>query len=425
MKICFIADAGSPITRNWIDYFIQRGHEVHIISTYSCALNGFGKASLSEAPIFFARSFKARQSSGNPSRNAGSRVRRMLSEARVGRLSQVGIVLSDWLAPITVSRHIAHVRQLINEIQPDLTHALRIPVEGILAALAAGEFPLLISVWGNDFTLHDNHRSPTRVLTTRALRRADGLLSDCARDLRLAHTRGFDKTKPTSVLPGAGGVELDVFYPAPQPCSSDAVHREFDIPTESTVVINPRGLRGYVRNDVFFKALPLVLQQHPQAVFLCSGMQGSSLANRWISREGVGHAVRLLPVVPRQRMAELFRAASVMVSPSLHDGTPNTLLEGMASGCFPVAGDIESVREWITDDRNGLLCDPTSPQSLADAIVRAISDADLHRKAAKINRHLIAERADYVKVMARAEQFYSEVIEAAQSNHKRNGVPIR
>jgi glycosyltransferase involved in cell wall biosynthesis len=423
MKICFIADAGSPITRNWIDYFIQRGHQVHIISTYSSPRNGFGKASLSEFPIFFSRSLKPVHPSVASTQNGGSRVSRMLSEARVGRLSQVGIVLSDWLAPVTVSRHIGRVRQLINEIKPDLTHALRIPVEGILAALATGEFPLLISVWGNDFTLHDNHPSPTRVLTTRALRRADGLLSDCARDLRLARARGFDKTKPTSVLPGAGGVQLDVFYPAPDPRSTEAVRAEFDIPAGATVVINPRGLRGYVRNDVFFKAIPLVLQQYPQAIFLCSGMQGSSLANSWISKERVDHAVRLLPVVSRHKMAELFRAASVMVSPSLHDGTPNTLLEGMASGCFPVAGDIESVREWITDDWNGLLCDSTSPPSLADAIVRAISDADLRRQAAQINRCLIAERADYVKVMARAAQFYSEVIEAAHSNHKRTRVP--
>ena len=41
-------------------------------------------------------------------------------------------------------------------------------------------------------------------------------------------------------------------------------------------------------------------------------------------------------------MAALFRQAQVMLSITTHDGTPNTLLEGLASGCFPIAGDIES-----------------------------------------------------------------------------------
>src|SRR5205807_7454558 len=129
-------------------------------------------------------------------------------------------------------------------------------------------------------------------------------------------------------------VQLNVFFPDSERArlsdpGAEALRNEFNVSVEATVVVNPRGLRAYVRNDVFFRAIPLVLQQQPNTVFLCSGMQGS-IAERWASQAGIGHAVRLLPIVPREKMAELFRLAQVMVSPSLHDGTPNTLLEGMA-----------------------------------------------------------------------------------------------
>ena len=73
-------------------------------------------------------------------------------------------------------------------------------------------------------------------------------------------------------------------------------------------------------------------------------------------------------------MADVFRRAQIVASPSIHDGTPNTLLEGIACGCFPVAGDLESIREWITPDENGLLFDSNDPQSIAKAIVHC------HRK---------------------------------------------
>ena len=121
--------------------------------------------------------------------------------------------------------------------------------------------------------------------------------------------------------------------------------------------------------------------------------------------------VRLLPSVPREQMAELFRLASVAVSPSLHDGTPNSLLEAMACGCFPVAGDIESVREWIANGDNGLLCDPKNPESVARAVIRALADKQMRSNALERNTRSIAERAEYNKVMRKAEEFYSEVVQ--------------
>ena len=82
----------------------------------------------------------------------------------------------------------------------------------------------------------------------------------------------------------------------------------------------------------------------------------------------------------------------------------------MACGCFPVAGDIESVREWITDGVNGLLCDATDPDSLADAISRALGHLQLREKSRAYNNHLVMERAEYSSVIRRAEEFYSEII---------------
>jgi glycosyltransferase involved in cell wall biosynthesis len=108
-------------------------------------------------------------------------------------------------------------------------------------------------------------------------------------------------------------------------------------------------------------------------------------------------------------MAEVFRRAQIVVSPSIHDGTPNSLLEGMACGCFPVAGDLESIREWITPDENGLLCNPMDPQSIAEAVIAVIESKNLRDKAAGLNRDIISARAEYEQNMSRAERFYEEV----------------
>jgi glycosyltransferase involved in cell wall biosynthesis len=108
-------------------------------------------------------------------------------------------------------------------------------------------------------------------------------------------------------------------------------------------------------------------------------------------------------------MAEQFRRTQIVASPSLHDGTPNTLLEGIACGCFPVAGDLESIRERITPNENSLLFDPKNSQSIADAIVAAIENKNLREEAAGPNQNMIAARAEYKQNMQRAEEFYRRI----------------
>jgi glycosyltransferase involved in cell wall biosynthesis len=328
-----------------------------------------------------------------------------------------------WFGPVGVYRCANQVCRIVKELKPDLIHAMRLPFEGLLAAqaLKGVPIPLLISVWGNDLTLFAKRFPLIAHMTRQAMRRADALHPDCARDLRLASEWGFDSTKPAVVLPSNGGIQTDTFQPGP---ADMLLAAQWNIPAGAPVVINPRGFRGYVRNDTFFGSIPLVLTRRPNIVFLGVAMQGNSIAEQWIERLQIRHAIRLLPSVPRQEMADLFRLANVSVSPSEHDGTPNTLLEAMACGSFPVAGDIESLREWIQDGVNGLLCDSANPESLAHATVRALDDEDLRRRAAVQNRAMITERADYRKIMLRAHEFYREVITQA-GGRPGNGLPLK
>ncbi|MFY9611081.1 MAG: glycosyltransferase [Blastocatellia bacterium] len=414
MNICFIADARSPIALNWISHFTGHDHSVHVISTYPGAVGDVPGARLHSVPLAFSRLGQSEKAGVRMANGRRSKFKTLLSGLRGGLFSSLSVNAHLWVTPFELHRHVPAVRALINQISPDLVHAMRIPFEGILAAKAApSNVPLVISVWGNDFTLCAANNHLIARQTRLALGRADALHCDCRRDLDLAiQTWGFDPKKPSVVLPGAGGVQGSMFHPG-QPDSH--LRRELSIPDDAPVVLNPRGFRGYVRNDVFFRAIPGILKQYPNAVFVCPGMQGNPIAGKWVYRLAIQESVRLLPSVPREKMAELFRLACIAVSPSLHDGTPNTLLEAMACGCFPVAGDIESVREWITDKANGLLCDPTDPESVARAIVRALGDEEMRNGARELNVQLVAERAEYTKVMQQAEEFYFKVVQRKQA----------
>jgi glycosyltransferase involved in cell wall biosynthesis len=214
------------------------------------------------------------------------------------------------------------------------------------------------------------------------------------------------------VLPGNGGVRAEVFNRSGPGIPSDpelarALKR---IPPNSPVVVNPRGFRGYVRSDTFFRSIPQVLAARPGVAFLCPAMSGVREAQRWIERLGVGQSVHLLPQLSPADMAIAFRRSQVSVSVTEHDGTPNTLLEAMACGTYPIAGDLESLREWIEDGRTGSLIDPEDPAALAGAVIRALEDEPLRAEAGRQNSRLIVERAGYAAGMAQAEAVYHELL---------------
>jgi len=394
MRLLFVADGRSPIALNWIAYFINHKDEVHLVSTFDCKPE-LDFASVHFVPVAFSQAKK-----NEPSRNRGKRRGGLLWSSSLVKLRTS---IRRILFPLTIPTAATKLGELIAEIQPDLVHALRIPFEGIVAAQSlqgTNEPPLIISVWGNDFTLHAGATPWMKRYTKEAIARSDGLHTDCHRDLQLASKWGYGEDSPNIVIPGNGGIQTDIFYPPIAESSS-----------RSRMVINPRGVRSYIRNDTFFASIPHVLTRLPQTKFICLGMEGELEMEKWVEKYDIESAVELLPNVPRKDMAELFRSTAITVSPSIHDGTPNTLLEAMACGCYPIAGDLESIREWIEPGINGSLIDPGDPVALAEAVINALENRELRQKSTEYNQVLISERAEYHSAMALVLEFYQTILQ--------------
>jgi glycosyltransferase involved in cell wall biosynthesis len=410
--VLYVADGRSPIALSWIEHFIESGNEIHLLSTYPCAPIR-GLRALQVLPVALSgllrRGVRGPESAGEVDRASLSGSDSWLADPRTIRLRTA---LRHWLGPLSVRWAAGRAREWVALTRPDLIHAMRIPFEGALAAHARPDRPLLLSVWGNDFTLHGPATPAMRRMTRWTVARADALHTDCQRDRRLASEWGLRQARPVIVLPGNGGVRASVFRGSGPSIASDPELARVlgELPPNAPAVVNPRGFRGYVRNDTFFRSIPRILAALPEAVFLCPAMLGSSVARHWISQMGIGASVYLLPKLSPADMAVLFRRAQVSVSVTEHDGTPNTLLESMACGSFPVAGDLESVREWIDEGRNGLLVDPGDPGALATAVIAALRDLPLREEAGRLNAGLVAERADYAAGMVQAEAAYRALL---------------
>ena len=413
MHILLVADGRSPTTRRWASALAALGHRITLVSTFPCApLPGV------EADLLMPVAFSSLAGAASANKTALPNPAQLTAAGASGGLRRVvSAFRAPFLAgryrlgPLTLAYYGPRFRRLVRRVQPDLVHALRIPFEGMLAAYTPPGTPFAVSIWGNDLTLHASGSAQMAALTRRTLTRADGLLADASRDLRLARAWGFDPAKPSLVAPGSAGIDLDEI----ERVRASAAEGLYDpllegFPLDQPLLLNPRGFRtGSVRADTFFKAVPLVLERHPQVTFACAAMAGQPEALRWLDRLNLRGKVHLLPHLPQPHLWRLFLRAEMTLSISQHDGTPNTLLEALACGCFPIAGDIELLREWITPGVNGLLIPPDSPQALAEAILLALDSPALRERAAQINRALIAERAEAGRVRQKIADFYREL----------------
>ena len=124
----------------------------------------------------------------------------------------------------------------------------------------------------------------------------------------------------------------------------------------------------------------------------------------------LGEHVLLLPYLPQEQLWRLYSRAQIYVSLSSHDGTPNTFLEALACGCFPVVGDIASLREWLNNGENGLLVNPLDPQQAADAMIKAVVDEGLRFGALKKNYEMIRNRAEVGGVRKKYRSFLELIV---------------
>jgi len=380
MHILLVADGRSPITRRWIQTIQPLGHRISLVSTFPCS-SVEGADLVAVLPVAFARLSGSQAGTGQTAKSKKglvSRIRPLLAHVR------------HWLGPWTLPRYTRRFEQIVADLQPDLVHALRIPYEGMLATATPKSIPLILSTWGNDLTLHAPASPRMRRLTRCALERADALMSDTQIDITRACQWGFDPKKSSLVVVGNGGLDLEEMKTVTQ-----GIER-----TDPPQVINPRGLRSYVRSDTFFKAIPLVLKEHPEVQFVCASMAGQKEALDWVSKLDIEKNVTLMPYLEQHALWQEYARSQISVSVSTHDGTPNTLLEAMALGCLPICGDLPSIREWITPGENGLLVSPDDSAALARAILAGLENRQLCAKAKIENQKMMEQKASISQTLS-------------------------
>ena len=87
-----------------------------------------------------------------------------------------------------------------------------------------------------------------------------------------------------------------------------------------------------------------------------------------------------------------FAQASVVVLPSYREGTPRSVLEGMAMGRAIITTDAPGCRETVKTGLNGILVPPRNTEALFNAMMSLAGNVRVVKNMARASRQIAEEK---------------------------------
>ena len=274
---------------------------------------------------------------------------------------------------------VPRIRRIIRRFKPDVVFATYVVSNGLSAALSWSG-PLVVSARGGDVLEQAGRRGLGQRLRERIVRyvcdRAD-VVHCVAREIEDELIRlGVPAAK---LVQFPLGIDVENFSPDPgmprsRPTRLICTRKHEPVYDNATIVAALARLKAAGR------------------AFSCTFVGGGHLLEERQEQVRSAGLSDLVTFVGHMTYAELpsqLRQADIYISASLSDGTSSALLEAMATGLVPVVSRIKANRPWIEEGRTGLMFERGRDDELAKALMKAMDDADLQRRAFEENRHRV------------------------------------
>jgi glycosyltransferase involved in cell wall biosynthesis len=162
-------------------------------------------------------------------------------------------------------------------------------------------------------------------------------------------------------------------------------------------------------HTVLIKAIPLIIQQHPNTKFLLIGEGPLQEELDKLSQQlGVPDSIQFLGY--RTDVSELIPLFDIGVLCSEVEIHPYSLLEIMASGIPVIAPCVGGIPEIITHEKEGLLVKQGDSNQLAGAILRLLKDPDHAKELGRKGREKVFNLFSTEKMIHSTETVFTSLM---------------
>lgn len=273
------------------------------------------------------------------------------------------------------------LEEIILEIQPDVIHSFEMQSCSYPILKTMQKYPnikWLYSCWGSDLYYYQQFSAHFKKIK-RVLQRVDFLHTDCNRDFILAKKIGF-LGKHIGVIPGGTGYKL-------------AELEKYKFPVEERKIILVKGYENeFGRGLNIIKALQQLKLDYEIIVFgshinVINYIIANKLDFKVFDRLGLSH----------QELMGLMGKSLLYIGNSISDGIPNTLLEALVMGAFPIQSNPGgATAEIVENGVNGFLIEnPEDVDEIKSLISYFIKNKKAMNKPQNINFELFKDKLNY------------------------------
>ncbi len=205
---------------------------------------------------------------------------------------------------------------------------------------------------------------------------------------------------------------IDTKFFEPTDGAREQMREHWEIKSDEFVIAAAGRLvkgKGY---DVLLRALSqLPPSDRPLLLLAGDGSERQQLEN--LSTElGISEQVRFLDFQTDVRPVLWAADVFVHVPTNFPEGTPNAILEAMASGLPVIASKVGGIPEVVRDNETGLIVPPRDQESLAEAIKKLQQDKPLREQLGKQAQAWVQEHHDTHQLPERVLKVYNQIIAA-------------
>ena len=284
------------------------------------------------------------------------------------RLRELGYAMSivDRAGGFDVARCL-ELRRILRQDEADVVHAVNWFASGYCVLAKPRRAHVVSSIRNSHLPAGLVRRSVLPLL----IRRAAGVLVNSERGRQFVLRTC--KVPPARVALVPNGIDVDLLRNAATP---GAIRCELNIPARAPLV-------AYVGRNARVKNIPCLLSVARQLLHESQDVHvvlaGEGLDPRLVAGTDLAGVSRLHCLGPRLDISSLHNDATVLLLTSDSEGTPNVVLEALASGLPVVATDVGDLAR-ILPPRCGMLVGRDAEQ-LAAAVLHVIANVGEYRRA--------------------------------------------
>ena len=179
---------------------------------------------------------------------------------------------------------------------------------------------------------------------------------------------------------------------------------------DKIVTFVARNLEPYRGFHTFMRAIPHIQTAHPDCTILVVGSDGVSYGRKSDTTETYRAQLLKEVKVDQSRVHFLGKLDYVHVYLTVPFVLSWSMLEAMSTGCVVVASNTAPVVEVIEHEKNGLLVDFLSPQSVANAVSKVLENPAKMQHLGVAARKLLLERYQVNNSIEQYTQLLQNVI---------------